>query len=221
MFLEFVQDDYGFIRFDAKNCTPGKTIPCGNACRTPANCKSKGKARVSEKGKELRQAFADKIRQKRGMLDRETSNMASTYEREVLKRKPKKETLGMGPLAKARTEAKARSASSKKAAATRASAARSEGSRLEKLRGKYQTKTGELNARAKKALDLASVRNTGNVDVRYGLTESRNSRLAKPKTATARRNEKALARAKKRSRPSVFGTSEKDIQTIRDVRAKR
>lgn len=69
-----VSEDW-FIRFD-RNCTPGKTIPCGNACRTPANCKSRGKARVSEKGKELRQSYADQIRAKRGLASRSEVNSA-------------------------------------------------------------------------------------------------------------------------------------------------
>lgn len=121
---ELPYDDMGYIRFD-RNCTPGKTIPCGNACRTPANCKAKNKAgkgnkaRVSEKGAELRQAFADKIRESRGMGSREMSNLASAYERQVYKKTPKKETLGMGPLAKSRAESKSRSAAAQKAAETR------------------------------------------------------------------------------------------------------
>lgn len=54
---DLVVDTYGFIRFDAKagtkNCTPGRTVPCGNVCRQPRNCaKGKGiaerKARIGE-----------------------------------------------------------------------------------------------------------------------------------------------------------------------------
>lgn len=39
--MAWVMDDHGFIRMDA--CTPGRTVPCGKVCRTPANC-AKGKS---------------------------------------------------------------------------------------------------------------------------------------------------------------------------------
>lgn len=41
--INWVVDDLGYIRMDAQagkfNCTPGRTIPCGDVCRTPVNCK--------------------------------------------------------------------------------------------------------------------------------------------------------------------------------------
>lgn len=83
---DLVVDDLGFVRFDAtagqKQCTPGKTVPCGNVCRAPQNCK-KGKNvagsatrmgkgantsnRVAAIGKENLQEFAAAQRAKKGM----------------------------------------------------------------------------------------------------------------------------------------------------------
>lgn len=38
-------------RYDKKNCTPGKTIQCGNVCRKPENCKQKSEDVTPKKQK--------------------------------------------------------------------------------------------------------------------------------------------------------------------------
>lgn len=63
-------DENGFIRVDAtagkKNCTPGKTVPCGNVCRTPANCKkSSTRDRIQTIGKENLKEFAEARRKEK------------------------------------------------------------------------------------------------------------------------------------------------------------
>lgn len=108
-------DENGWIRMD-KNCTPGKTIPCGNACRTPSNCKSKGSARVSEKGKDLRKNYANQIREQRGLKSIADVNSTRQMESAVFGKPLPKSNRGRGPQAMARK----RSEAAQKAATTRA-----------------------------------------------------------------------------------------------------
>lgn len=61
----------GFIRLDARagftTCTPGRTVPCGKVCRTPANCRKgkPGKERIEKIGKEALKEYAAARRSQR------------------------------------------------------------------------------------------------------------------------------------------------------------
>lgn len=86
----YTKDSDPYLRLDARAgmtlCTPGKTVPCGKVCRTPANCKKgkAGKERVKTIGKEALKEYAEaqKIQKRASNLGKRSKmqNPSDIYE---------------------------------------------------------------------------------------------------------------------------------------------
>ncbi|HEY9749738.1 MAG TPA: hypothetical protein V6C63_13725 [Allocoleopsis sp.] len=80
-------------RYDKKNCTPGKTIQCGNVCRKPENCKkpseassAKSSKKQSAKPKEVKE-FSSKIKEQTAAFNEaelKPPRIADTYGTDAL-----------------------------------------------------------------------------------------------------------------------------------------